>query len=458
MNSAATPAEPVATRGALAALSLSILLASLGTSIANVGLPALARSFGASFHDVQWIVLAYLAATTGLVVVAGRLGDLWGRRRLLALGLAIFAAASLLCGAAPSLAWLVAARALQGCGAALMMALALAFVAEIVTPDKTGSAMGLLGSMSAIGTALGPSLGGLLISGFGWRAIFLVQAPLGVLALLLVWRHLPAGASVPTGERPKFLAGAASLLKGRRLVAGLASSLLVSAVLMATLVVGPFYLTRSLGLEAALAGIAMSAGPIVAALAGLPAGRLVDRCGARVATLLGLGGVAAGCAALALLPTRLGIAGYLAPILVITAAYALFQAANNTAILADIVQNRRGVVSGLLNLSRNLGLIAGAYFLGAVFASGAGPGREIADVPPAVVAAGMQKTFAVAAALMSIALIVAAGRPKPILAAKMSMARRPNRFSRCKCSWADGPIGKISARISRARRPIGVGD
>jgi MFS family permease len=429
---------PGPARKALAGLSLSMLLASLGTSIANVGLPALARSFGASFHEVRWIVLAYLAATTGLVVVAGRLGDLLGRRRLLSLGLAIFAAASLLCGAAPSLAWLVAARALQGCGAALMMALTLAFVGEIVAPNKTGSAMGLLGSMSAIGTALGPSLGGLLISGFGWRAIFLVQAPLGVLALFHVWRHLPAGCAAPAGERPEFLAGAASLLKGRRLVAGLASSLLVSAVLMATLVVGPFYLTRSLGLEAALAGIAMSAGPIVAALAGLPAGRLVDRCGARAATLLGLGGVAAGCAALALLPTRLGIAGYLAPILVITAAYALFQAANNTAILANIGQNRRGVVSGLLNLSRNLGLIAGAYFLGAVFASGAGPGSEIADVPPAAAAAGMQKTFAVAAALMLIALIVAAGRPKPILRGKCP---RPGGQKNFRGVNAHGPAG-----------------
>ncbi len=113
---------------ALAALSLAMLLASLGTSVANVALPTLEEDFGASFGQVQWVVLAYLLALTTLVVSAGRLGDLVGRRRLLLAGLAVFTAASALCAAAPSLTLLIAARAAQGAGAALMMALTLAFV------------------------------------------------------------------------------------------------------------------------------------------------------------------------------------------------------------------------------------------------------------------------------------------------------------------------------------------
>ena len=103
----------------------------------------------------------------------------------------MFTAASALCAAAPSLPLLVAARAAQGAGAAVMMALTLAFVAETVPAARTGSAMGLLGTTSAIGTALGPSLGGVLIAGLGWRAIFLVNVPLGLLALVLAHRHLP---------------------------------------------------------------------------------------------------------------------------------------------------------------------------------------------------------------------------------------------------------------------------
>ena len=125
-------------RWALAGLSLSMLLSSLGTSIANVALPTLAQAFDASFQDVQWIVLAYLLAITTLIVSVGRLGDIIGRRRLLLAGIVLFTVASLLCGAAPTLWLLIAARAAQGLGAAIMMALAMAFVGETV--PKAGPA------------------------------------------------------------------------------------------------------------------------------------------------------------------------------------------------------------------------------------------------------------------------------------------------------------------------------
>src|SRR5713101_7153080 len=119
-------------RWALASLSLSMLLSSLGTSIANVGLPTLAQAFNASFQEVQWIVLAYLLAITTLIVSVGRLGDIIGRRRLLLAGLVLFTVASVLCGVAPALWLLIAARAAQGIGAAIMMALTMAMVGEAV--------------------------------------------------------------------------------------------------------------------------------------------------------------------------------------------------------------------------------------------------------------------------------------------------------------------------------------
>src|SRR4030088_2417510 len=184
-------------RWALASLSLSMLLASLGTSIANVALPTLAQAFSASFQEVQWIVLAYLLTITALIVRAGRLGVITGRRRLLLAGIFLFTTASVLCGLAPTLWLLIAARAAQGVGAAIMMALTMAFVGETVPKQQTGSAMGLLGTMSAIGTALGPSLGGVLIAGLGWRALFLVNVPLGIVAFLLAYRYLPADRQRP---------------------------------------------------------------------------------------------------------------------------------------------------------------------------------------------------------------------------------------------------------------------
>lgn len=433
---------------ALASLSLSILLSSLGTSIANVALPTLAQAFDAPFRQVQWVVLAYLLAITTLIVSAGRLGDLLGRRRLLLAGIAVFTAASALCALAPTLPLLIAARAAQGLGAAVMMSLTLAFVAETVPKERTGSAMGLLGTTSAIGTALGPSLGGVLIASAGWPAIFLINGPPGLAALYLAWRHLPADRA---RESARFdVAGtlmltatlAAYALAMTRLNATLlfaaivglalflfieksanspllplrlfrdpllstafATNALVTTVVMATLVVGPFYLANALALNAARVGLVLSAGPIVAALAGVPAGRMVDRFGTARATMAALFAMISGATALALTPSAFGIPGYIAPIVVITAGYALFQAANNTAVMSDVAAGQRGLVSGVLNLSRNLGLITGASVMGAIFAFAVGT-TNIAAASPQAVAAGMRTTFAAAAVLIAVALFL----------------------------------------------------
>jgi MFS family permease len=381
---------PHAARGALAALSLCMLLPSLGTSIVNVALPRFTEEFGASYQQVQWVVVAYLLANTALIVGVGRLGDRIGRRRLLVAGLVVFTGASLLCGVAPGLWQLVAARALQGVGAAALIALAMALVGETVGKERTGRTMGLLGTMSAIGTALGPSMGGVLVAGFGWPAIFFVNLPLAALALFLVGRHLPRDrrAAAQVSAAP----WTTTLRADPALVGGLAMTALVSTVVMATLVVGPFHLTNALGLGVAGVGLAMSAGPIVSALTGLPAGRLVDRLGTSRTTAAGLVGMATGCLALALVPVSWGIAGYVVPLVILTAHYALFQAANNTAVMKDVPADRRGAVSGMLNLSRNLGLMAGASLMGGVHAH-----------------AGMQATFVLATGLVAVALLAAIG-------------------------------------------------
>src|SRR3979411_2825264 len=191
-------------RWALASLSLSMLLASLGTSIANVALPTLAQAFSASFQEVQWIVLAYLLTITALIVSAGRLGDITGRRRLLLAGIFLFTTAAVLLRLPPPPPLRLPARGAEGVGAAIIMALTMAFVGVTVPKQQTGSAMGLLGTMSAIGTALGPSLGGVLIAGPCWRAIFLVNLPLGLLTFLLAHRSLPMDRRRPKTERAGF--------------------------------------------------------------------------------------------------------------------------------------------------------------------------------------------------------------------------------------------------------------
>lgn len=462
---AGSPPQEGAIRGPLAALSLSMLLSSLGTSIANVALPAIAQAFGASFQATQWVVIAYLLAITTLIVSVGRLSDLVGRRKLLLAGVSLFTLSAALCGAAPSLGVLIVARAVQGLGASTMMALAMSMVAGIVPSARMGSAMGLLGTMSAVGTALGPSLGGVLIAAFGWRAIFLVNVPLGVLALIFAYSCLSVDRVVTkTGAKEFDIAGtvllalslgayALAMTIGRGsfgalnaallsaaglgtallifveartasplirpamfhnpvLRSGLATSAAVSTVMMVTMVVGPFYLTRALGLDSAPAGLALSVGPLVVALTGVPAGRFTDRFGAPPMTIVGLLVIAAGSLAMAVAPVSFGIPGFVVPLAIMTTGYALFQTANNTAVMSGIEAGQRGVVSGMLNLSRNLGLITGASAMGAVFALASGV-SDVATARPDSVAHGMGVTYAVAFVLIVLGIAIAVGdRPR----------------------------------------------
>lgn len=450
--------EPASERrpeaGALTALSLTVLLPSLGTSIANVALPTLGDVFEASFQQVQWVVLAYLLALTTVIVSVGRLGDIVGRKRLLLMGIVLFTAGAGLSGLAPVLWVLVLARAIQGVGAAVMITLSMAMAHDAVPSGKAGSAMGLIGAMSATGTALGPPLGGVLIAVAGWRPIFLIAVPLGALAFALA-RRLPDSRVTAEQERPGFdklgtlllaavlaaFALAATLGRGsfgalnlallaaaaiavamlvvsqarssaplipleivRRpgLGTGLAASLLVSTVLMTTMIVGPFYLSGALGFSPVAVGLVLTIGPVVVALSGVPAGRAADRFGARPTAIAGLVEILAGCMLLSLLPADLGLVGYIPAVATLTLGYALFQTANNLAVMAVAAPDQRGVVSGMLNLSRNLGLICGASLMGAVFARASA--ARIEDAPADASAAAMRATFVLAGCLILLAL------------------------------------------------------
>ncbi|MCZ4282882.1 MFS transporter [Kiloniella laminariae] len=442
----------------LAGLSLSMLLSSLGVSIANVALPTLAQIFAASFQEVQWVIIAYLLAITITIVTAGRIADLFGHKRVFLTGIFLFAAASVLCGLAPELWILITARTVQGLGAAIMMALTMVFVRETVSKERMGSAMGLLGTMSAVGTALGPSLGGLILSGPGWQFLFLAMAPLGILSFVLTYFTLPRDRQAGGKEQQGFdslgtailgltLAAYAlavtlgngqfgrlnlclflaavsgtgffvlvesksksplirlSLFRKTALSSSLGLNVIVSTVMMSTLVVGPFYLSRTLALDEALVGLVLSAGPVISAISGIPAGRLVDYYGAPFMIRAGLLTMMAGSLALSLLPSLFGMTGYIIAIAVLTPGYQLFQASNNTVVMGTVEPDQKGVISGMLNLSRNLGLITGASAMGAVFAL-ASASENITSADAQSIATGMQITFATATLLIAIAFLV----------------------------------------------------
>ena len=445
-------------RAALAGLSLAMLMPSMATSIVNMALPSLSREFGISFQSAQWIVLSYLLSVTTMVVGAGRIGDMFGRRGVMLAGIVIFSAASIFCALAPTVTLLVIARLMQGAGAAIMMALTMAFVSDVVPSSRTGRAMGLLGTMSAAGTTLGPALGGVLIASAGPSMIFLINVPIGLLTFLLLFRTpseaeggvhkgsdkrfdwagmvlmvatLTAYALAMTTNHGNFgldnigLLSAAmmggimflvieartaaplvrlALFRTPAIRSGLATSALVSTVMMTTLIVGPFYLNGALGLGSAMSGLVLAAGPLVAAFTGVPAGRLVDRVGPSSAGFMGLSALLVGCCALICLPVSWGATAYVAAITMMTAGYALFQAANNSVIMASANAAERGIISAMIGLCRNLGLVTGASAMGSVFAYGAF-NRGDAAGPDAIVT-GTHLAFAVAAALVMSAILL----------------------------------------------------
>src|SRR5665213_2179893 len=174
----------------LSATILASSLAFIDGSVVNVGLPAIGQNLRAGPADLQWVINAYLLPLSALLLLGGAAGDRFGRRRLLVIGVCLFAAASALCALAPSLRLLLVGRALQGVGAAMLMPSSLAILGGAFSGEARGRAIGIWAASGAVGGALGPLLGGYLIDTVGWRAVFLINLPLAAGAAFLAWRFV----------------------------------------------------------------------------------------------------------------------------------------------------------------------------------------------------------------------------------------------------------------------------
>lgn len=191
-------------------LATSILASSLAMidgSVVNVGLPAIGRDLGGHGADLQWVINAYLLPLSAILLLGGALGDRYGRRRLLIVGVAVFTVSSAACALAPNLTWLFAARALQGVGAALLLPNSLAILGDAFPGASRGRAVGVWAATSAIAAALGPVVGGGLIDTVGWRAIFFLNLPLAGGAIWLALRYVHKDAAADD-DTPLDLAGA----------------------------------------------------------------------------------------------------------------------------------------------------------------------------------------------------------------------------------------------------------
>jgi len=402
------------------ALGLGTLMATLDLSVVNIALPTLSRAFGVPLTTVEWVVLAYVVTITGLLLAFGRLSDLRGRRRVYGAGLVAFTAASALCAAAPDAGWLIAARAAQGLGAAMMMSNSAALLVASFGPEERGRALGAFGAMVGVGLAMGPPLGGLLVGSLSWRWIFLVNLPLGALAWWMVRRRVPAdppsraGAAVDAAGAALWFAGlvalmlalsegpthgwahpevwplfaaAAALLaaffarEARRAdpllpVALLRGPLGVAALLTllgqaSSVAVGlhlPLYLEEVLGRGAASAGRTLAVLPLVALVVAPLAGRWADRVGSRALAAGGLLLAAGGYVALAGLGADPHPARLYGGMALLGGGLGLFTVPNTSSLMSAVPRERLGIASGLQATMRNLGVAAGTAATAAIVA------------------------------------------------------------------------------------------
>jgi EmrB/QacA subfamily drug resistance transporter len=425
---------------------LGAFLGQLDASIAGLVLPTLEDVFKAPVASVEWVALAYLLTLAALVVPLGRLADLLGRKMLYTWGFVIFITGSALCGAAPTLAWLIGFRVLQAIGAAMLQANSVAIITAAVPRRALGRAIGVQGAAQAVGLSVGPSVGGLLIDSLGWQWVFFIAVPFGLLGTVLGWLVLPRTSREAIAEvvrkPPRFdwlgaaLLGPAvalvllaltygnswgwtsprfalavvlacaclavfwiaesrsasplidpALLRVRSFSLGLLAGLLSYAVLFGSLFLMPFYLERILGQTAAQTGLLLTPIPIALGLLAPISGTLSDRIGPVAPTAAGMASAALALAALALVP-NVSLPVTLGLLALLGIGLGLFTPPNNAAVMGSAPPHRLGVAGGILNMARSIGTSLGVASTGAVLAVGlsARLGTSIVrtmDAPPA---------------------------------------------------------------------------
>ena len=450
--------------GVLGVASLGAFLSTLNITIVNVALPSIAEDFAVGIDEAQLVVLGYLLALGTLLLAFGRPGDIVGYKKVYVCGLAIFGAASLLCGLAGNVWVLAGFRALQGVGSGMVQAIGPALISRAFPAEERGRAQGLFAISVALGIAVGPTLGALLTEAFSWSWVFFASVPACLLGVVWSLRALPSerpsagggfdplgslllfGATSAlllavlgggrwgwTGEINLALLGAfvvlgtafvvaegrvphqtldLGLLRIRAVWAGNASTLVAFATLFTATFLVPFYLADVRGLSVLQTGLFLTPLPLATLVASPFGGVLSDRVGARVPTAAGAALIGSGLLLLAGVDVATSAPGLVWRLAVAGAGLGLFIGANQGLVLGAVPPDRLGMASGLLAQVRNTGQALGVALAGAVVAarlpvhardlSGTLP-REIVERDAFVLA--MHDAFYIGAAICVLAVL-----------------------------------------------------
>jgi EmrB/QacA subfamily drug resistance transporter len=445
----------------LVAIGVGSFMSALDGSVVNVILPVVKQAFGSDVATIEWVVTIYLLVVSGLLLSLGRLGDLRGHKPVYASGFVVFVLGSALCGLARSAETLVAFRAFQALGSAMLLANAPAILTKNFPAAQRGQVLGMQATMTYLGLTVGPSLGGWLTNQFNWRVVFYINVPVGLLALWLSLRFIPRDPAVEHTERfdligaITFVAGLVALLMGlnqgydwgwtsrpilallvaavlllslflfieqrvanpmldlslfsRRIFsAATASAVLNYICLYSVLFLLPFYLIQGRNLDPAQAGLILTAQPLVMAIAAPVSGTLSDRIGSRLLGTLGMIVLAFGL----FLLSRLGpqtpfsvVAGALA---VVGLGTGMFVSPNSSALMGSAPRQRQGIAAGILATARNVGMVLGVGLAGAIYTTVLSHGRITSSATVLFTAVDMG--FLMAAGVAALAALTSAIR------------------------------------------------
>lgn len=449
---------------AMLGVGLGVLMFTIDGSIVNIALPTLVQVFHTDFATIQWVALSYLLVVTALVLGAARLGDMIGKKQLYQGGLVVFTLSSLLCGLAPGVGWLIGFRALQGLGAVMISALGAAIVTEVFPTEERGRALGIIGAVVSLGVSLGPTVGGLLIGFSDWKAIFLVNVPIGIFASFVVARNVPSSTKNPAKQKFDWLGalimtvilvcfslgmtygqnqgfGSSTtvmllaiaslgligflwvetrikqpmldlgLFRNIKFSLSLLTALLVFIAITGVIFVIPFFLELVLHYPTQRVGLLLAVSPVLGGIVAPMSGNLSDRFGPRIISLIGMLLMTIGCLTISTFDAQLNELGYIVRVAPYGIGFGMFQSPNNSAILGEVARERLGIASGLLSLSRTLGQTIGLPLLAALFTVltlSHSRGADVTTAPSEALVFGLQGTFRIAAGVLFAATVLVA--------------------------------------------------
>ena len=463
-----TPPRLLSSRLVLLLASFSALLASLDSSV-NIAFPAIAAAFSLDVPVMQWIVISYVLTYASLLLGCGRFADVWGHQRVLAWGLLLSAIAFFCCGFAPTFPLFLAARILQGIGVALVLAAAPALVTLTAAPETRGQALGVFQMSAAIGFALGPLLGGVLVDAFGWHAVYFFRIFPAVLLVVLAFSRtalLPErkenqpfdlfGALTLAGTVASFLLAISrgrdlgwssplviSLLAGAALcflgfvaietrvqtpvvdlnlfqrpaftIANLLN-VLANCTMFAIWLLVPYYIVNALGYSARVGGLLLTACPAVTALVAPLAGRLSDRIGTARLSSWGLALEALGLWSISQLDVQSSAGLVILALGLVGFGLGLFQAPNMNFVMGTIPREQQGVAGSMTQMMRTLGIVLGVTSASMLFANRRAVHAERLHLPriddPLSFIPAFQDVFLIAAGLCSVAFLLSLQRKR----------------------------------------------